>query len=290
MTSELTIRPVVIVPVHLARPSPTDIVSLQQCGKVLGSREIVLVSPQGLNLTAYRELLPSATELRVEPHWMSSIEAYNRMMISPRIVNELDGYTHMLIHEPDAIVLRDELDYWCRQPHDYIGAPWFEGFAAAAPDAKVIGVGNSGFSLHRLDALRRVVTSRKRWYPYQQAAKDLIRGLQGSRDRFHRGTKALGRAGQLRGAWELYDGHCDAFWSHLVPQLDTKFKIASIEESVHFSWELLPARCFQMTHGKLPFGIHAWAKYDLEFVAPHLLTSGVDCHQQINNLQPYYKI
>jgi len=276
MTSELTIRPVVIVPVHLARPSPTDIVSLQQCGKVLGSREIVLVSPQGLNLTAYRELLPSATELRVEPHWMSSIEAYNRMMISPRIVNELDGYTHMLIHEPDAIVLRDELDFWCAQPQDYIGAPWFEGFNNAVDDVQIIGVGNSGFSLQRLDALRRVFKSQKRWYPYRLAAKDFIRGFQGNRNRLQRGFKAISNAGLLKGAWELYDGHCDAFWSFVVPQIDIKFKIASIEESLHFSWEVLPAQCFKMNFGKLPFGIHAWAKYDLKFLLPFLIDSGVD--------------
>jgi hypothetical protein len=47
---------------------------------------------------------------------MASVQAYNKMMISPLVFNALDGYTHMILHEPDAIVIRDEIDYWCNQP------------------------------------------------------------------------------------------------------------------------------------------------------------------------------
>src|SRR5262249_21397293 len=39
-------------------------------------------------------------------------------------------------------------------PYDYIGAPWFEGWERAPIDAPIIGVGNSGFSLLRLDSFR----------------------------------------------------------------------------------------------------------------------------------------
>ena len=49
-------------------------------------------------------------EIRVEPHGMESRPAYNRLMISPLVYEDLQGYTHMLIHEPDALVVRDELD------------------------------------------------------------------------------------------------------------------------------------------------------------------------------------
>ena len=273
----LNMRPVVLVPVHLERPTPAEVISLRQCGKIFRHREILIVARRGLDLGAYRELLTGASELRVEPHWMSSIQAYNRMMISPVIVRQLDGYTHMLVHEPDAIVFRDELDYWCGQTQDYIGAVWFEGFANAKPDAPVVGVGNSGFSLHRLSALRRLITSHQRWYTYRQAAKDFARGLQGNGLRMRRGLKALGLAGQLRGAWRLYEGHCDIFWSSVVPQVDAEFKVALVEDAVRFSWEVLPARCFQMTGGKLPFGIHAWSKYDLTFLLPYLSAAGVDC-------------
>lgn len=148
MNVDLRNQTVVVIPVYRSRPSPSEIVSLRQCGKIFASRDVVILAPKHLDLGAYRELLPRSADLPVEMHWMSDISAYNRMMISPLVFSALDGYTHMILHEPDAIVLRDEIDYWCKQPFDYIGAPWFEGLANAAADAPVIGVGNSGFSFH----------------------------------------------------------------------------------------------------------------------------------------------
>lgn len=270
------IKPVVVVPVHKEKPSPAEIISLRQCGRVLGKHATKIVAPRSLDLGAYLELLPHASELRVDDHWMASIRAYNRMIMSPLLYSQLSDYTHMLLHEPDAIVLRDDLDYWCLQTIDYIGAPWFEGYGAAKPDSPVIGVGNSGFSLHRLIASRRIVSSRRRWYPYRCVAKDLIRGLSGNRSRLRRGLKALLSSGQLRGAWQLYEGNCDAFWSNVVPMVDHDFKVAKTEEAVLFSWEVQPSRCMKMTRGKLPFGIHAWAKYDFAFLAPYLHGAGVE--------------
>lgn len=270
------IRPVVIVPVHLANPSPAEKISLRQCGKTLGQRDILFVAPEGLNLSDYHTLIPQAEVLRVNPHWMSSIEAYNRMMISPLLVDALAGYTHMLLHEPDAIVLGDEIDYWCSMPFDYIGAPWFEGYATAAPNARVIGVGNSGFSLHRLAALKRLMTSRQRWYPYRRIGKDLVRGIFGDGTRLLDGLQALTRSGQLRGAWQLFDGHCDDFWCGLVATVVADYKIADVDHAVRFSWEVLPDRCLAMSRGKLPFGIHAWAKYNPKFLLPYLEAAGVE--------------
>jgi len=272
------IKPVVIIPVHLSTPTSTNIISFRQCGKILGNKEIIIISPEGLDLGAYRELLPNANELRVEPHWMASIQAYNRMMISPRIVRELDGYTHMLIHEPDAIVLKDELDYWCNQPNDYIGAPWFEGYDKALTDAKIIGVGNSGFSLHRLAALRELNNSKKRWYSYHKIMKDILKGLAGDTDRLTKGLNKFGNNGHIREAWKSHDGHCDIFWSNIVPQLLPNYKVAAASQAVYFSWEVLPEKCFEMTAGKPPFGIHAWEKYNPNFIQRNLCITGIDFH------------
>jgi hypothetical protein len=203
---------------------------------------------------------------------MADIKAYNRMMISPLVFNALEGYTHMLLHEPDAIVLRDEIDYWCNQPFDYIGAPWFEGWATPT-------VGNSGFSFHRLAASRRITASWLRWHPYRTVAKDLVQGFRGNRKRLSRGLVGLGSGGLLRGAHKLFDNHCDIFWSVIVPKVDTTFRIPAVDIALRFAWEALPSRCMEMCRGSLPFGIHAWAKYDYGFLMPHLLSAGVDLQE-----------
>src|SRR5262249_21662180 len=160
-----------------------------------------------------------------------------RMMITLTVFDALPRCSHALVHEPDALVLRDELDYWSQQPFDYIGAPWFEGWGEARADAEMMGVGNFGLSLLRLEALREVLSSRKRWYPLAASAKDVIKGLAGSKDRLRWGLKTLGIAGQMRGAWQLYDGPCDVFWCSFVPKYCPSFRIASITEALRFSWE-----------------------------------------------------
>jgi len=280
MTDELETRPVVVVPVHRAGPLPSEIVSLRQCGKVLSKRDIVILAPKHLDLGIYRELLPCAADLRVEPHWMASYKAYNRMMVSPLVFNALPGYTHMIVHEPDAIVIRDEIDYWCNQPFDYIGAPALEGWGQADADEPVTRFGNFGFSFHRLSTSRRIINSSLRWQPFYTAVvENLIRGLGGDKARLRQGLIRLGSAGRLRGAYKLFDGYCDGFWSFIVPTVDKTFRIPTADVAIQFAWDAVPSRYMELCGGRLPFGIHAWFKWDFAFLTPHLLSAGVDLRE-----------
>ena len=271
-----TIKPVVVIPVHLPDPTSAETISLRQCSTVLSRWDIFILAPEFLDLAAYHALITNAKELRVKSCWMESLNSYNQMMMSPLVFRTLKHYTHMLLHEPDAIVLRDELEYWCNQPFDYIGAPWFEDFKDAHSEARAVGVGNSGFSLHRLDMSRYVTSSRKRWYPWRQVINDLTRGVRGNLPCLRRGYVGAGSGGQMKGAWKLYQENCDKFWSYLVPRVFPEFKVAPVTSAVKFSWEVLPARCMAMNQGKLPFGIHAWVKYDIDFLIPHLARIGID--------------
>lgn len=275
MSESQPIRPVVVVPVHKREPSAMERVSLVRCGEILGSYDILMLAPVDLDLGAYRALMPISGEIRVASEWMESVEAYNRLMLSPVVIEHLDGYSHMLLHEPDALVLRDELAAWCETPYDYIGAVWFEGMAQATYGAAVLGVGNSGFSLHRVEAALAIRRSYKRWYRVKDGLSDVASALRGRRAAWKRLRKCSGSGGTLRGAWKGYEWHCDLFWSLVVPSIES-LRIAPVAEALKFSWEVLPRQCMEMTGGHLPFGIHAWAKYDLEWLAPHLEACGVD--------------
>jgi len=44
---------------------------------------------------------------------------------------------------------------------------------------------------------------------------------------------------------------------------------------VSFSFEVGPKHCFEKNNQTLPFGCHAWAKYDREFWKPYLLKEPV---------------
>jgi Protein of unknown function (DUF5672) len=86
----------------------------------------------------------------------------------------------------------------------------------------------------------------------------------------------VGRAGTLRGASKIYEENCDIFWGQLVPKLVRNFRVAPPEVAVKFSWEVVPSRCYTLSNGDLPFGLHAWARYDFGFLKPLLERSGVE--------------
>lgn len=57
----------------------------------------------------------------------------------------------------------------------------------------------------------------------------------------------------------------DVFWaSHISEQ----FQVAPIDVALQFSFEKDVRTCFRLNNNQLPFGCHAWERYDLEFWAP----------------------
>jgi Protein of unknown function (DUF5672) len=273
MSRSKTIAPIVVIPVHAPTPTHDEIVSIRQCGKIFHNKEIAFLSPASLDLRTYFSIIPYASEFRVSRRWMNSISSYNRLRISLEFYKLFDSYTHILVHEPDAIVIRDELDNWCLQELDYIGAPFFEGFGFAQykHDAYPIGVGNSGLSLIRTAAAQKVLRSETRWYHADRVPSDIFKALCGSRSALRRCLLGLGVAGELRGAWRLYQGNCDIFWGytnckpfggHLVSQLCKEFRVGTVEQALRFSWGEVPRRCAELTNGALPLGFHGWSKND----------------------------
>ena len=57
----------------------------------------------------------------------------------------------------------------------------------------------------------------------------------------------------------------DRYWSEGMGGVFTDFKVADIKSSIAFSFEVKPSLLFEMNKQKLPFGCHAWEKYEPEF-------------------------
>jgi hypothetical protein len=64
----------------------------------------------------------------------------------------------------------------------------------------------------------------------------------------------------------------DIFWSFSAPQLLDSFRIPTPRQAMEFSFEMAPRYCFQENAGRLPFGCHAWTRWDRELWEPFLLT------------------
>ena len=61
------------------------------------------------------------------------------------------------------------------------------------------------------------------------------------------------------------------------------FKVAPLEIALKFSFEREVRKCFALNNDELPFGCHAWEKYDLEFFAPFIKSFGYDVYITDNN-------
>jgi hypothetical protein len=187
----------------------------------------------------------------IDPKWFTSLRAYNLLKVLPWLYRRYAGYEFMLTYELDAWVFRDELLYWCEQGWDYIGAPWFKNFHNCNAQSPVLAVGNSGFSLRRISAIRRALRTMSR-----AALADLAVSI----TRMKVGPKSimmrLLRSPHIAVPFELHHAAEDQFWCFHVARLVRGFRIAPYEVARHFAFEANPLRLFEECGERLPFGCH----------------------------------
>jgi hypothetical protein len=61
------------------------------------------------------------------------------------------------------------------------------------------------------------------------------------------------------------------FWANRGSHYYPGFKLAPIEVALKFGFECVPRYCYRLNNNELPFGCHAWEKYDKKFWEPFLL-------------------
>lgn len=258
---------VVVIPIHKINPSKEELISFEQCFKVLDRHPIKVLAPRNLNIASYKKVVPQCEIIFIDPICQSSFREYNNMKMNGAFYKLFTSYKFLLTYELDAWVFKDELEYWCNKDYDYIGAPWFEGLNMPTTN-KIIGVGNSGFSLRsisasirilrRVDILRRV---RKFWF------KSHIQAI----IRFSTVLSILKAAFKIDNYnslnWALVQNDLleDFFWSQVVAKAFSDYKVASIGDAIKFSFEVNPAHLYEIANYQLPFGCHAWNVYDPVF-------------------------
>lgn len=228
---------VVVIPVYKDDPSEEELESVRQTGKVLGRHRIVLAAPQGLSLAPYRACLPSenCSEERFDPVYFRSVSGYNRLLLKPSFYRRFAAYDYLLIVQTDAWVFRDELEKWCRAGYDYIGAPWFDRFEEADETSPMLPyAGNGGFSLRHVGKTIKLLK---------------------------------------KGFWKLLfyryikrkTVNEDNFIAVKLPKIMPDYKVAGPETAMFFSFENMPHKLYRLTGEKLPFGCHAYRRYNREF-------------------------
>jgi hypothetical protein len=191
---------------------------------------------------AVGEPLPGLPHRSFPRRYFRNPVTYSRLLLSSRFYDAFADYDYVLVYQLDAVVFRDELSEWCGRGLDYVGAPWFPG--PEMPLVSEPAVGNGGLSLRRVEAFREVLSRAGERY-----ARRWVRGRSESR----------------------FEAHEDLFWSFDAVRFLPEFRIATVDEALGFAFEVEPRRALELAGGKLPFGAHAWARYDREFWEPFLL-------------------
>jgi hypothetical protein len=237
----------VLIPVYRPRPTESERFSIARTAEVLKDHPLFLVAPESLDVSPYLSLFPALRPVRFPDPYFSGIPGYNRLLLSPFFYEKFSAYEYILICQTDVYVFRDELDLWAQKGYDYIGAPWIE----TPPSTKrwspfnfsrfMTGkVGNGGFSLRRVSSH---LANARRWAFWINLFSSTYR------------TKL----------------HEDYFWSLLVPRFDRSFRIPPLQEALGFAFEYRPSKCYALHGNRLPFGVHAWEKYEPEFWKGHNL-------------------
>lgn len=260
----------IVVPIYKDTMSNPERISFEQCCKVLGGYTISLLTPTDLDVTAYRDLAAAYPSVRIErvcfdKSHFENIQAYNRLMLSKAFYEAFRAYEYMLIYQLDAYVFRNELTHWCTQGYDYIGAPWFRKIWNFQSSSRLWVAGNGGFSLRRIEACLQVLNHkgkfkpRSTWFNFHNSIWLKLKKLPFS------ALKRLPFGNTVDFYVSVNQKTEDMFWAMDTQESYASFKVASVQEAIPFAFECHPSYLYKINHEKLPFGCHAWNKYETDF-------------------------
>ncbi len=243
-------------------------ISLRHLLHHLGRHDRYFVAPPGLPLPH-----PEFGVKRFPRRFFGSAAANGRLLLSAEFYRAFEAYEYILLYQLDALVFEDSLLEWCATGLDYVGAPYLP--CDDSPWVRVPRVGNGGFSLRKVESFLRVLSSPRRY----ETPAEYWRRFAASRPApgrwlhaWRRPLKRLRAFSGVRWMTRRWRSNEDLFWSDEAVRFDPAFRVASVEQGLRFAFEVAPRRCFELNGRRLPFGCHAWPRYDRAFWEPYLLT------------------
>lgn len=225
---------VIVVPVYKKKLSSNELLVLKNIFDLHNKKSVHIICPEG-------HPVPNELETfyidRFKKSFFEGITGYNKLLLSYEFYKRFDDFKFMLIHQLDAYQFKDELDFWCDQNYDYIGAPWltderkivklFRSKKIKERDIIFNKVGNGGFSLRKI----------KTFIDFILAHNDII-------------DKNISH--------KLY-GIEDVFWSIIAPKHES-FDIPNVKTAARFSLDRKPNIGIKLNNFNLPFGCHGFEK------------------------------
>jgi len=179
---------------------------------------------------------------------------YNKLLLLKDFYKIFEQYEYILIHQLDAFIFRNDLEYWCKFGFDYFGAPWFKRKFYFKNAIRKIVINHNTFNYCRL-LFNKVIQRRKNFAGNGGLSLRKVATC----------ISFLENYSDIANSWK---GNEDIFWSCVVPNLFTHFKVVPFKIALDFSFDTIPEICFSKNGNRLPFGCHAWYKYNINFWRP----------------------
>lgn len=124
-----------------------------------------------------------------------------------------------------------------------------------------------------MKSMMRRYFDQDRFWRQIEFQRRILRPVRAAVPAWLKGKATAALRGQLRKMdhTEVNERGNDLFWSDQAKKFLPDFRVASVEDGLAFSFEMEPRRCFERTGGRMPFGCHAWGRYDRTFWEEHLL-------------------
>lgn len=259
-------RVVIIIPTHRPNLTAEDKISLNHLKRFLSKYDTFFVIPN--NISSKTFISNGYKVKKVDNNFFGTLRKANEMYLNKKFYEGFRNYEFMLIYQLDALVFSNQLEKWINSDYDFIAAPWFRpviGYLSHKKDYPASG-GNGGFSLRNirkslkiLDIVERSARKtsensflRKVWF--------LLALLSGKSHKIWLNAPATD-----------YPFNEDGFWSLEAPKYDSSFKVAPFKIALKFAFERFPKKSFELNDYKLPFGCHAWKRYDEQFWKQYIL-------------------
>jgi len=260
----------VVTPVYRLPITEDEIISLNSIRSHLKGYDRAFLVPKRLK-QRIGTIHVDEKIVELSNHFFSDICGYNSLMLSSVFYERFSEYDYILIAQLDSLVLSDKLKYWCDGGWDYIGAPWMKNYGYHTK-SEFISVGNGGFSLRRVRAAIDVLKTKWKDFGSELQKEDKKLWRKSKKLKIESLSTALGLF--ISGSVESYlkrhfTGNEDVFWSEYAALISNGFSIPSPETGLNFAFEMEPAESYLKNNSQLPFGCHAWARYDRSFWEKH---------------------
>lgn len=260
----------VVIVVYAERPSFSEMMSFQQCLRIMSYENIIIIYSEGMDLSAYVDVIEQNNLNVAFLRWVSfdssnfvSIESYNKLMVSYEFYKFFSDFDYILLYQLDAWVFSNELEKWTSKGYSYVGAPWL--FRRGGM------VGNGGFSLRKVTRFLQLTREK---YSFRESFLHHLSVAQVASD-----YPVLYTVRHLFFKQNRY--LCDIFLEDVFFSLVLlhyyKDEVPCWKEALSFSFELNPRKAYALNREQLPFGCHAYLRYDYNFWKKHIFLYNEYC-------------